>query len=133
MSNTIDDIMGALASARDAMDRIPQLEASLREAERQRDDSQTHAQELELKCAIYRDEIDYLTGKLRSVEAERDEYGFQTLTQADIVASLETQCNGLRNDIQSIIDKVLELKPKPKPDLMDTASYTGYYTSPYTV
>jgi len=85
---SVHEILSAITEAKVALDREPQLTSRILELERSLNQSQQHAQAIELKLIDRNDTIDSLQSKVRSLEVERDDMGFRELEAEDKVERL---------------------------------------------
>lgn len=106
MSQSVQDVLSAITEASAALNREPQLQSRIAELERSLNQSQSHAQALEIHIVEYKGIIDNLQSKVRSLEVERDDMGFRQLEAED-------KLDALRNVVASFTTKAAQHMPKP--------------------
>lgn len=109
MTMQVHDILSAITEASGALQREPQLQSRVVELERSLNTSQTHAQELELRIASYKDEIASLNGKVRSLEVERDDAGFRELEAIDKLDDLRNMVKAFQANVEVVMPKVVHV------------------------
>lgn len=80
---TVDNFVGSLVEMAKAYERMPSVEAELRDAQATIDKAQATIQRLELKLIERSNEIDSLHSRIRELEVSRDEAQFQALEADD--------------------------------------------------
>lgn len=108
MSQSVQEVLNAISEASQALNREPEYKASIASLERSLGAAQTHNQELELKAISYRTQIEQLNDRIRSLEVERDDFGFRELEAND-------KLDALRNVVKTFTAKVDEVMPKAVP------------------
>lgn len=102
---------------------VPDLQFENSRLERERNEAQDHNQKLELSIRGYRDQIDALNAKVRSLAVERDDASFRELETADKLEKLLSALGSFRADL----DTATRLASPPK---ADPAPVTGQ-SEPY--
>jgi len=112
------DIIKQLQAGEEARALLPNLELELQRVKGQLEQSQNHAQALELKCRDYRDQIDQLNTKVRQTQGERDEAMFRELETNERLDKLVEAIGGVRRDLNNTIGDLgsMEASAKPKPE-----------------
>lgn len=123
MTVSLSDLMKELQAGEEARAKVPQLEASNKEIYRQFDAAQAHNQELELAIRGYKDTIDSLSSRIRSLEVERDDAGFRELEAID---KLNTVLDTMR-DVSGMLSATITRvdPPKPEPIAQQTVPFTS--------
>lgn len=107
----IQDLIQSLQRVAEAEARIPQLERELHFEKVRSGEAERHAQALELNIVGYKQEIEALQAKLRSVEAERDDAGFRHLEAEDRLTHSIRSLREARTQIDDILGIVAPTPP----------------------
>lgn len=113
MSINMSELLQELAAGEAARAKIPELSQAYDFAIVERNRSQAHAQELELKISNYRDQIDGLLSKVRALEVERDDAGFRELETAD---KLSTLLKAVRHAATDLDGSAMQVDPPKAPE-----------------
>lgn len=102
--STVHDIIAELNAGEEARRKVPELEAAIASMNGSVNTLSNHNQALELKCMDYRNEIDALRSKVRSLEVERDDAGFRELEATDKLATLLRVVRAATNNLDETAD-----------------------------
>lgn len=126
---SVHEILSAITEAKVALDREPQLTSRILELERSLNQSQQHAQAIELKLLERNDTIDQLSSKVRSLEVERDDMGFRELEAQDKLDALRNVVNTFTAKANSLVPQVVEVtQAEPISEALPVAPQAGNST-----
>lgn len=106
MTTDLNNILTALAAAKAAQEAVPVLEERNRNLVAELDGKRDHVQRIELTLQERDARINELSEKLRSVEAERDQYGFRELEANDKVAALVRSIRAVMGECEGVLATV---------------------------
>lgn len=109
----VAQIMAELAAGEQARARVPELTAMIDQLSDKLNESQRHAQNLELNCQSYRGTISDLTDKVRALEVARDDASFRTLEAEDKLAIL---LKAMRATLSDMDATVMQIDPPKVPE-----------------
>lgn len=112
--STVDEMITQLAAGRDAIAKVPNLEARIRDLEHTNENYRTSVQRLEENIIGYKREIEAKSSTIRSLEVERDDAGFRELEAQD---RLTTLLRALETVSGSLAGAVASATPKPVEDV----------------
>lgn len=113
MSTSVHDILGAIGDAQRALSAEPQYRNEISELQKRLDEAMRHSQALELKISGYKDNVDTLQSKVRSLEVERDDTGFRLLESEDKLDKLLKAIRTAESGISSAVNAADPPKPEP--------------------
>lgn len=122
-----DTLIQGLNAGKEAIALVPLLQTEKSELQRQLERSQDHAQQLELNIVSYKEQIATLNDRVRSLEVERDDYGFRHAEAEDTVAALRRVLGTINADVVSAM-KASEPEPKPEPEAAPQAVQGSTHT-----
>lgn len=123
MTTDLNNILTALAAAKAAQEAVPVLEERNRNLVAELDGKRDHVQRIELTLQERDARINELSEKLRSVEAERDQYGFRELEANDKVAALARSIRAVMGECEGVLATVeTDFVPRAKLEQQLSAS-----------
>jgi len=137
MSN-LSDIMEVFSEAKLAMDRIPDLQRRVDDLTFDNDSLHHTITDRELSILGYKREIDDLLSRLRSMEVERDSYGFRELEALEalhIERSNRTKAADLLDEAYRLMNPPTPEQPKATPpvDIIAGSTYSPVPTPTPTI
>lgn len=105
----VHDILGAITQATSALEREPGYQSRIQELEKSLNGSQLHAQQLEISIGGYKNKIDELQSKVRSLEVERDDMGFRELEAQDKLDMLRGMVMSFTCSVEAVMPKAIPI------------------------
>lgn len=115
---SVTDIIAELSRTAELAAKVPDLERTTADLTHKVEQEQRHNQGLEENITSYKRQIEELTNKVRSLEVERDDYGFRQMQAEDTVEKLRKVLGNLTNEVGD----ALRASEKPKPEGAATAN-----------
>jgi septal ring factor EnvC (AmiA/AmiB activator) len=115
MSPAVGNFVHDLVEMAKAMETLPQVEAENARLHQALDQAQQTTQDRELAIISYKQQIDDLQAKVRSLEVERDDASFRVLEAEDTAHSILSQARATQDILAKMIEKLDPPKPQPEP------------------
>lgn len=113
MSQSVNDVLSAIRSASEALEREPALNAQITSLKQEVDRHAAHNAGLESNIISYKSTIESLNERVRSLEVERDQAQFRTLELEDSFASLREAIGHANQNACQQMDKLFPRPPEP--------------------
>ncbi len=128
MSPHVANFVHDLVAMAKAMEENPVLQDQIEALKAQLGQAQDHNAGLEVNIISYKQQIDDLQAKVRSLEVERDDASFRVLEAEDKAATLLYQAQTVRDTAQRMINLIQP--PKPEPVVEQVQTPTGEVLQP---
>src|SRR5258707_6209315 len=113
MSPHVANFVHDLVAMAKAMEENPVLQDQIEVLNTKLDSAQAHNQQLELNILSYKQQIDDLQAKVRSLEVERDDASFRTMEVEDKLNSTLTDLSSILTIGERIYTRLAPPKPEP--------------------
>lgn len=113
MSPHVSNFVHDLVAMAQATERLPQLEDEVATLYRRLQDAEAHNRGLELNIIGYKDQIDQLHSKVRSLEVERDEASFRVMEVETRAADAFAALDGIKAHFVNAMNALQPPKPEP--------------------
>ncbi len=130
MSPAVGNFVHDLVEMAKAMELLPQAEAENARLHTQVEEYAKTVQAREMAIIGYKDEIEALHAKVRSLEVERDDASFRTMEVEDTLHSTLDQARRAKDTLDGLIAKLDPPKPQPEPEVVQPQAVTPVEASP---
>jgi len=114
MSPQVSNFVHELVDMAKAVELVPQLQSEVDQLHSKLSEAERHNQGLETNIISYKQQIEDLASKVRSLEVERDDASFRVLEAVDTAHSVLTQARAAQDILAKVIAKLDPPKPEPE-------------------
>lgn len=114
MSPNVGNFVHDLVEMAKAMETLPQVQEELDRAKSQIENYAKQVQDRELSIINYKDQIEALNAKVRSLEVERDDASFRVMEAEDLNHVILNLARSASIDLAAMISKLDPPKPEPE-------------------
>lgn len=116
MSPNVGNFVHDLVEMAKATERLPEIEAEVRDLTARNEALQKHNQGLEENILTYKSEIDRHLATIRDLEVARDDAEFRFLELDEKCGKLHTKALDLQAGIEDLVKGLNETMPQPEPE-----------------
>lgn len=118
MSPNVGNFVHDLVEMAKAMETLPQVEQQLAIAKSDNEVLSQRIQDREIAIISYKDEIEALHAKVRSLEVERDDASFRVMEMEDKTNTVEQLADSAKAMLEKITSLIVPPKPVPEPEVL---------------
>lgn len=123
--SNINSFVGDLVQMATAFENLPKIEAELEQTKSLLNDALQSVQDRELSIVRYKQDIDDLNAKVRSLEVERDDASFRVLEAEDREHVVLDMARSIASAVGNVISTLDPPKPQPEPTPVTEPVYTS--------
>jgi len=132
MSPSVGNFVRDLVEMAQATERVPQLEEEIASMRKALSEALDHNAGLEVNIISYKQQIDDLQAKVRSLEVERDDASFRVMEAEDVATSTLLKAKDAQVILNDLITKLEPPKPVLEPQALpsETVDQPSIYSDP---